>query len=94
MMEDVVEAPPRLTYQDILKEERVMDDHVQDMLPICQRIARLARDFIETREFKEGCFGMATLQIILAEAQNDVQYRRKMRNKGLDIHTSSFLLLF
>lgn len=53
-----------------------MVDHVIDVLSTCRRIMDLARTCIDIRDFSEGSYERAIVDVILTEAQPTVQYKR------------------
>ena len=54
MTSDAIKSPPRPDHEEILKNERVRDDHVIDVLSICQNIMRMIWEDIESGLFKRG----------------------------------------
>lgn len=54
MTPDVLGRPPRPSHEEILENERAIDDHVIDVLSICQNIMRITYENIESELFKGG----------------------------------------
>ena len=79
---------------NFFEKEQAKDDHAQDVLPVCQRNATITRDAIERGYLEEGNFCMVIVHVILVEAQNGLQYKEHMRNKGLNIHNNLFVFVF
>lgn len=85
---------PRPTHQETLEDAHDRKDYVVDVLTTCRRIMDIVRVGIEREEFLEDTLVRATIETILSETRNMLQYSRQRRKNGLDIPSSSLLLLF
>lgn len=72
---DTQRDPPRLTHQEILEREQTRANHVVDVILACQGIMTTPRTGIERCEFSEVTHVMETIEVIISEKQNAMQYR-------------------
>lgn len=77
------ESPPRLTQQELLEEEYENVDHVVDVLPTYNYIVVIGRKIITRGYFHEDTHERVTLQTLLRETRNTLQYRRQKRDTSV-----------
>src|SRR4051812_39159085 len=90
---DASRAPPRQAHKEILEEELAKDDHAQNMLSVCQRIAMIVRHALNTRDFEEENSRMDVLQVILLGEMVALGFTRQKRNMGIR-YTQQFIFLY
>src|SRR3954464_519133 len=71
---------PRPAHEEILENQQAEDDHVIDLLPICQRIEMLGRDALDRGVVHHGSpEAVAMMEIIVTDAGRAAAYRRQRR---------------
>lgn len=89
MRTDAPGRSPRPAHEEILENEHIMDNHVIDVLPICQNIMQITREGIKSRLFERGGNDVVSLtRSILTETQNTLGCQRQRRSQRVRIrHT-------
>ena len=80
---------PMSAHEELLKNEQVEDDHVIDLLPICQNIRQIGQEALDDEIIDGGGPNLVSVvERMVAEAERAARYHRQRRAQEVKIrHT-------